>query len=336
MPNNVIKVNNLSTYFYTNSGEVKAVDGVSFSVPNGKTLAIVGESGSGKSATALSIMRLIPKSSAKIASGEVLFGDVDLLKISEKEMINIRGQDIGMIFQEPMTSLNPVMKIGEQIMEVVMTHHQLNRQQARHKTIQLLNKLGITSPEKRINDYPHQMSGGMKQRVMIAIALICSPKLLIADEPTTSLDVTIQAIIIDLIMRLQKSLKMSIIFITHDLAVVAEIADYVLVMYNGSVVENANVISFFKRTKHPYSKVLLNSTTLLNTISSDKKAEKSNSNNSQRVNQHKHYFSNTVYESDVGCKFYNLCINANDKCKSISPDLQNDGSDHYVACWLYE
>ncbi len=256
--NNVIEIKNLETHFYTNTGTVKAIEDVSFVVPDGKTVAIVGESGSGKSATALSIMRLLPQLSSKTVNGEVLFGDIDLLKISEKEMINIRGRDIGMIFQEPMTSLNPVMKIGEQIMEVAITHNKLTKKQAKEKTIQLLKELGITSPGERINEYPHQMSGGMKQRIMIAIALICSPKLLIADEPTTSLDVTIQAVIIDLIKRLQKSLKMSIIFITHDLAVVAEIADFVAVMYKGKIVEHADVISFFKYTQHPYSKKLLN------------------------------------------------------------------------------
>lgn len=256
---NVIEITNLKTHFYTKSGVIKAVDGISFTVPQCKTLAIVGESGSGKSATALSIMRLNPGLTSKIIDGEAIFGNIDLFKISEKEMVKIRGKEISMIFQEPMTSLNPVMRIGDQIMETAMFHDGLNKRQARDKTVQLLNELGFSSPGTIINEYPHQMSGGMRQRIMIAIAIICAPKLLIADEPTTSLDVTIQAMIIDLIKRLQMTLKMSIIFITHDLAIVAEIADYVAVMYAGRIVEQADVKTFFRDTKHPYSKELLQS-----------------------------------------------------------------------------
>ncbi|MGR3320216.1 MAG: ABC transporter ATP-binding protein, partial [Candidatus Anammoxibacter sp.] len=229
MSNNVIEVKDLKTYFSSNSGLIKAVDGISFNVPKGKTFAIVGESGSGKSVTALSIMRLIPKSPDMITEGKVMFGNIDLLKISEREMTNVRGREIGMVFQEPSTSLNPVMKIGDQVKEVVMIHNGLKKRQAKEKAVDMLGKLGIESPETIIDKYPHQMSGGMKQRIMIAMALICAPKLLIADEPTTSLDVTIQAVIIDIIKRLQTTLNMSIIFITHDLGVVAEVADYVAV-----------------------------------------------------------------------------------------------------------
>lgn len=259
MSNNVIEVNNLKTYFSTNSGLIKAVDGVSFEAPQGKTLAIVGESGSGKSVTALSIMRLIPKSTDKTTTGSVLFGNKDLLKIPEREMANIRGKEISIIFQEPMTSLNPIMSIGDQIQEVAITHDRLKKSQAKEKTIDMLRELGITSPETVINKYPHQMSGGMRQRVMIAMALICTPKLLIADEPTTSLDVTIQALIIDIIKRLQMALKMSIIFISHDLGVVAEVADYVSVMYAGKIVEYTDVKTFFRNARHPYSLELLKS-----------------------------------------------------------------------------
>ena len=228
-------------------------------MPQCKTLAIVGESGSGKTAIALSIMRLNPKSTSKIIEGNAIFNNIDLFKISEQEMVKIRGKEISMIFQEPMTSLNPVMRIGDQIMETAMFHDGLNKRQARDKTVQLLKELGFSSPETSINEYPHQMSGGMKQRIMIAMAIICTPKLLIADEPTTSLDVTVQAMIIDLIKRLQITLKMSIIFITHDLAIVAEIADYVAVMYNGRIVEQADVKTFFRGASHPYSKELLQS-----------------------------------------------------------------------------
>ncbi|MGR3180041.1 MAG: ABC transporter ATP-binding protein [Candidatus Anammoxibacter sp.] len=262
MSNNVIEVKDLKTYFSTNSGLIKAVDGISFDVPKGKTFAIVGESGSGKSVTALSIMRLIPKSKDIITTGKVMFGNIDLLKISEREMTNVRGKEIGMVFQEPSTSLNPVMKIGDQVGEVVMIHNGLKKRQAKEKAVDMLGKLGIVSPETIIDKYPHQMSGGMKQRIMIAMALICTPKLLIADEPTTSLDVTIQAVIIDIIKRLQTNLNMSIIFITHDLGVVAEVADYVAVMKNGKIVENTDVKTFFRNPKHPYSiELLKNSST---------------------------------------------------------------------------
>lgn len=331
MTKNIIEVKNLSTHFYTNSGTIKAVNDVSFTIPYGKTLAIVGESGSGKSATALSIMRLIPKSSAEIVSGEVIFDDIDLLKLTERQMRRIRGKDIGMIFQEPMTSLNPVMKIGDQIMEVSITHEKLSKSQAKEKTINILTNLGITSADKRINNYPHQLSGGMKQRVMIAISMICSPKLLIADEPTTSLDVTIQATIIDLIKSLQKVIKMSIMFITHDLAVVAKIADYVLVMYAGNVIEHADVNSFFRKTKHPYSRELLRSCT----PSVQDKKEKYNNHNRRTVNTYIRDSDISVYGLNTGCSYYYLCKNAMDKCKTSAPFLNNDGFGHNTACWLF-
>ncbi|MGR3219989.1 MAG: ABC transporter ATP-binding protein [Candidatus Anammoxibacter sp.] len=263
MSSNVIEVKDLKTHFSSSSGLIKAVDGISFNVPEGKTFAIVGESGSGKSVTALSIMRLIPKSKDVITTGEVMLGDVDLLKISEREMTGIRGKEIGMVFQEPTTSLNPVMKIGDQVKEVVMIHNGLKKRRAKEEAVHMLGKLGIKSPETIIDKYPHQMSGGMKQRIMIAMALICTPKLLIADEPTTSLDVTIQAVIIDIIKKLQTTLKMSIIFITHDLGVVAEVADYVAVMKNGKIVENTDVKTFFRNPQHPYSVKLLNNISIL-------------------------------------------------------------------------
>ena len=331
MEKNIIEVKNLSTDFYTNNGTIKAVNDVSFNVPFGKTLAIVGESGSGKSATALSIMRLIPKHTAEIVKGEVIFNDVDLLKLPESQMRRIRGNDIGMIFQEPMTSLNPVMKIGDQIMEVARTHDKLSKSEAKEKTIHLLNKLGIISADKMINSYPHQLSGGMKQRVMISIAMICSPKLLIADEPTTSLDVTIQAAIINLIKSLQKTIKMSIIFISHDLAVVAEMADYVLVMYTGNVIEYADVNSFFKKTKHPYSKELLRCCT----HSVQDKNDGYLKNCGRKVNSYNQNSNINHSALNSGCNYYYRCKDAMDKCKTSTPNLLNNGSEHYVACWLF-
>ena len=255
--NNVLEVKDLKTYFRGTNRLVKAVDGISFSVPEGKTLAILGESGSGKSITAHSIMRLIPKSIEKSIEGQILFENNNLLEISEKEMVKIRGKLISMIFQEPMTSLNPVMRIGDQIQEVAMFHDGLNKLDAKEKTVEILEKLAIQRPAEVFKKYPHQMSGGMKQRIMIAMAIICTPRLLIADEPTTSLDVTIQALIIDIIMKLQRSLNMSIIFISHDLGVVAEVADYIAVMYNGKLVEQGEVNAFFREPKHPYSAMLI-------------------------------------------------------------------------------
>ncbi len=257
--NNVLEVKDLKTYFLGKRRLIKAVDGISFSVPNGKTIAILGESGSGKSITAHSIMRLIPKSIDKTVSGQILFQDKNLLEIPEKEMVKIRGKFISMIFQEPMTSLNPVMKIGDQIKEVAMFHEGLNKHEAKEKTVEILGKLAIQSPGEVFNKYPYQMSGGMKQRIMIAMAIICTPRLLIADEPTTSLDVTIQALIIDIIKKLQRSLNMSIIFISHDLGVVAEVADYIAVMYDGKLVEQGEVKAFFSGPKHPYAAKLLES-----------------------------------------------------------------------------
>lgn len=254
----LLDVKNLSTEFYVKRGTVKAVNDVSFSVNKGEILAIVGESGSGKSVTSLSVMGLV-RDPGKVTGGEILFNGKDLKNVSPKEMRSIRGDKISMIFQEPMTSLNPVQRIGDQICESILTHTDMNKKEALERAIEMLKVVGIPSPEQRVKDYPHQMSGGMRQRVMIAMGLCCNPELLIADEPTTALDVTIQAQILDLIKRLRDDIGMAVILITHDLGVVAETADRVVVMYCGRVVEQADVKDLFKDPKHPYTKGLIES-----------------------------------------------------------------------------
>jgi ABC-type dipeptide/oligopeptide/nickel transport system ATPase component len=259
MSKNLVEVKNLKTYFYTEDGVVPAVDGVDFQIKKGETLGIVGESGCGKSVTSLSLLRLVPNPPGKIVDGEMLFRGENLLKKSESEMRKIRGNDISMIFQEPMTSLNPVFTIGEQIAEAIELHQGLSKKEAIDKTVEMLNLVGIPSAEKRVNDFPHQMSGGMRQRVMIAMALSCNPSLLIADEPTTALDVTIQAQILELMKDLKERLGTAIMLITHDLGVVAEMAENVLVMYAGKVVEYADVRTIFKGPKHPYTIGLMGS-----------------------------------------------------------------------------
>ncbi|MBO0586006.1 ABC transporter ATP-binding protein [Sporosarcina sp. E16_8] len=255
----IVEVKNLELSFHTFAGEVKAIQGVNFEVYKGETLAIVGESGSGKSVTTKSIMRLLPKSSTEYKNGEILFGGKDLLKISEKEMQKVRGKDISMIFQDPMTSLNPTMTVGNQIMEPLLKHQKLSKSEARKKSIELLTLVGMPKPEMRMKQYPHQFSGGQRQRIVIAVALACNPKLLIADEPTTALDVTIQAQILELMKDLQKKIDTSIIFITHDLGVVANVADRVAVMYGGRIVEVGTVDEVFYNPQHPYTWGLLSS-----------------------------------------------------------------------------
>ncbi len=255
----VLEVKDLNISFHTFAGEVQAIRGVSFDLYKGETLAIVGESGSGKSVTTKSIMRLLPEHNSEIKKGEILFGGKDLTKLKDKEMQKIRGHDISMIFQDPMTSLNPTMKIGNQIMEPLIKHQNMSRHDARARAIDLLKLVGIPKPEIRINQYPHQFSGGMRQRVVIAIALACNPKVLIADEPTTALDVTIQAQILELMKDLQKKIDTSIIFITHDLGVVANVADRVAVMYGGKIVEIGTADEIFYNPKHPYTWGLISS-----------------------------------------------------------------------------
>ena len=253
----LLEVTDLRTHFFTREGVVHAVDGVSFAVEKGKTLGIVGESGCGKSVTALSIMGLIPKPPAKIVSGSVVFEDRDLTKLSEKQLENVRGRQIAMIFQDPMTCLNPTLTIGLQITETMLRHLDMAKQDARRRAAEILDEVGIPRAAERLDDYPHRFSGGMRQRVMIAIALSCNPKLLIADEPTTALDVTIQAQILDLLDDLRREYEMAMILITHDMGVIAEVADEVAVMYAGQIVEQAAAVELFDRPEHPYTEALL-------------------------------------------------------------------------------
>ncbi len=260
MSKKLVQIKNLKTYFHTEAGTAKAVDNVSFDIYKGEVLGIVGESGSGKSVTSLSINRLIPNPPGEIVGGQIIYNDTDLLQLSYDEMKDIRGKEIAMIFQEPMTSLNPVVKIGVQMNEILIKHYKLSEEEATQKSIEMLHAVGIPNPEQRIGEYPHQFSGGMRQRVMIAMALQCNPSLLIADEPTTALDVTIQAQILDLMMDLKDKRKdAAILLITHDLAVVAETCDRVVVMYGGEIQEIAKVEDLFKNPLHPYTKALMNS-----------------------------------------------------------------------------
>ena len=255
--NNILEIKNLHTYFYTDSGVIKSVDGVDIELREGSTLGIVGESGSGKSVTALSVMGLLMGTTGKVAEGEILFEGRDLTKLDDEERRKMRGEKISMIFQEPMTSLNPVMKIGDQITECILMHNSISRQEAWDKAVEMLKLTGVPRVERMMKEYPFQLSGGQRQRVMIAMALVCKPKILIADEPTTALDVTIQAQILDLMENLKQKTGTSILFITHDLGVVAEVCDDVVVMYSGRVVEKGDVRSIFANPSHPYTRGLL-------------------------------------------------------------------------------
>ncbi|MBI3854452.1 MAG: ABC transporter ATP-binding protein [Planctomycetes bacterium] len=314
----LIDIRNLRTHFFTDDGVVKAVDGVSFPIYKGKTLGVVGESGCGKSVTALSAMRLIAPP-GRIVEGEILFDGRNLATLPEPGMRSIRGRDISMIFQEPMTSLNPVFTIGFQIAEAVMLHLKKNKAEAREHTIKMLDKVRIPSASTRIDEYPHQMSGGMRQRVMIAMALACNPKLLIADEPSTALDVTIQAQILDLMRDLQKEFGMSIMIITHDLGVVAELADHVAVMYASKVVEFATVRELFSHPLHLYTLGLLKSRPSLAT----KKGE--------RLNVIQGSVPNPLH-FPPGCKFHPRCPQVVEKCRSVEPALRELRPGHWVAC----
>ncbi|HEY4552708.1 MAG TPA: ABC transporter ATP-binding protein [Bacillaceae bacterium] len=316
----ILEVRDLKTSFYTDDGEVKAVDGVSFAVPKGKTLGIVGESGSGKSITSLSILRLLAKN-GKIKEGEILFKGENLLNLSEKKMRDVRGNAISMIFQEPMTSLNPVFTVGEQISESLIIHQDMSKKKAMEKAVELLTLVGIPSPKQRVKQYPYELSGGMRQRVMIAMALACNPEILIADEPTTALDVTIQAQILGLIKDLQQRLGMSVIFITHDLGVVAETCNYVAVMYAGQVVEYADVISLFKKPKHPYTVGLLNSLPRHDIEQEKLIPIKGNVPNPN--------------DMPVGCRFAPRCPAATDLCRTTMPDLITDEAGNQIRCWIY-
>lgn len=304
---NVLEVKNLSTYFFMDSGVVKAVDGIDFDLIEGSTLGIVGESGSGKSVTSLSIMGLLMDTTGKVVGGEILFDGKDLLKMTPAQRRAIRGDDIAMMFQEPMTSLNPVLTIGEQIIETVMLHQRVSRAEAKQKTIEILKATGLPRVESMINEYPFQLSGGQRQRVMIAMALVCKPRILIADEPTTALDVTIQAQILDLMQRLKEQVGTSVIFITHNLGVVAEICDRVVVMYCGRVVESGDVISVFKHPSHPYTEGLLASIPKLGEHVDELESIPGNVPNPMHMPE--------------GCKFAPRCKYAMDICCEKEPEL---------------
>jgi len=318
----LVEVKNLKTYFYTEEGVVKAVDGVDYEIYPGETLGIVGESGCGKSVTSLSIMRLVESPPGRIEAGEINFDSRDLTKIPEKEMRKIRGNDISMIFQEPMTSLNPVYTVGDQIMEAIILHKKVDKKEARRQAIDMLQKVGIPLPEQRVDEYPHQLSGGMRQRVMIAMALSCDPQLLIADEPTTALDVTIQAQILELMNSLKESYGMAIMMITHDLGVIAEVSDRVAVMYAGKVVEYTDVDTLFEDPKHPYTWGLMNSIPKL-----DKDVDRLEA------------IPGSVpspLNFPEGCKFNTRCPLAEGKCFEEEPPLEDTDGEHMVRCWRYE
>lgn len=322
MPHRVLDVRNLSTYFFTEDGEVKSVDQVSFHIDSEETLAVVGESGCGKSVTSLSIMQLIPSPPGKIVGGEILFQGEDLLKKSAEEMRKIRGNQIAMIFQEPMTSLNPVYTIGDQIAEAVLLHQKMDKRQAWARAVDMLREVGIPSPEKRAQEYPHQMSGGMRQRVMIAMAMSCNPALLVADEPTTALDVTIQAQILDLMRKLKQEFHTAIMLITHDLGVVAEMADRVVVMYAGKIVEESSTVDLFREPLHPYTQGLLDSIPRLD----------------QPTTEKLHVIEGTVpnpLHLPKGCTFAPRCPKVMDICREKSPLLTEVSDGRKVSCWLH-
>ncbi|WP_422449176.1 ABC transporter ATP-binding protein [Thermoanaerobacterium sp. DL9XJH110] len=316
----LLKVNNLKTYFYTIDGIVPAVDEVSFEVGMGETLGIVGESGSGKSVTALSVMRLVPNPPGRIIGGSINFKGEELLIKREYEMRMIRGNKIAMIFQDPMTSLNPLFTIGDQIIEAMVIHQDISKKEAREKAIEMLRMVGIPSAEKRIDDYPHQMSGGMRQRVMIAMALSCRPDLLIADEPTTALDVTIQAQILELIEDMKEKLNMSVMIITHDLGIVAEMADKVVVMYAGKVMEYADVNSIFSSPLHPYTRGLMDSIPRI-----DREEERLKSIEGTLP---------TLTGNFKGCRFKDRCVCAENICHEEEPPIVNIG-ERQVRCFKY-
>lgn len=319
--NNILEIEELRTHFDTEDGIVKAVDGINLRVREGETVCIVGESGCGKSITALSVMRLL-EGDAGVVSGSVRFGETDILSLTKPQLRSIRGNDISMIFQEPMSSLNPVLPIGQQIMEPLMDHLKLGKKQARLKAIELISQVGISRPEQIANSYPHELSGGMLQRIMIAIAISCNPKLLIADEPTTALDVTIQAQILDMLRQIKEQSNMSILLITHDLGVVAEMADYVVVMYSGKIVEEGEVVELFERPKHPYTQGLLRSKPIVG-----QRQEELYSIPGQVPNPL------ALKES---CYFHDRCEHCMSVCVTSEPSLKQVGERQRAACWLYE
>lgn len=321
MSEKLLDVKDLKVEFNTEEGTFNAINGISFEVRKGETLGIVGESGCGKSVTSLSIMRLIPSPPGKIIGGSINYKKQDLIKLRKKEMQKIRGNDIAMIFQEPMTSLNPALTIGDQISEVIQHHESLSHKQALSKSINLLDLVGISEAERRVKEYPHQLSGGMRQRIVIAMALACNPELLIADEPTTALDVTIQAQILDLMKEMKEKFGMSIIFITHDLGVVSEIADSVMVMYAGEVMEKSSADKIFKEPMHPYTQGLINS---VPDVNDDREHLES-------IQGSLPHFS----DMPKGCRFSTRCPYAKELCINRKPELEEQEEDHFVRCWKY-
>lgn len=314
----ILTVDNLTVDFTSARGTARAIDGISFAVMPGETIAIVGESGCGKSVSSLSIMGLVPSPPGKIVDGSIKFKDRELIGLNEKEYRKVRGNDISMIFQEPMTALNPVLKISTQMVDVIRLHNKVSKSQAKARAIKMLEAVGIPSPEKRINEYPHQLSGGMRQRVMIAMALSCGPELLLADEPTTALDVTIQSQVMSEMVRLQKELGMAVILVTHDLGVVAESCQRVVVMYCGQIIEQAPVNEIFANPKHPYTKGLLKSIPVVR----EKKIA--------RLPTIEGVVPDLL-DLPTGCRFAERCNYANEKCKNNRPTLS--GKTHQVACF---
>jgi len=313
----LLRIENLRTVFHTDDGDVTAVNGVTLDVRPGETLGLVGESGCGKSVTAMSVLRLIPSPPGEVVAGRMLFRGEDLLRVSESRMRQIRGNEISMVFQEPMTALNPVYSVGNQIDEAIRLHQKVDRREARRRTIMMLENVGIPSPRERVDAYPHQLSGGMRQRVMIAMALSCRPSLLIADEPTTALDVTIQAQILDLLRKLQAEMGMAILLITHDLGVVAEMADRVVVMYAGRVMEEAPVRQLYKSPRHPYTRALLASIP------------------SGLVKGRLAVIPGSVpppFATPPGCPFHPRCSFALDVCRNVVPELEIVEGEHSVRC----
>jgi len=320
----LLQVRGLKTYFHTFDGVARAVDDVSFHLDKGETLGLVGESGCGKSVTSLSIMRLIPIPPGRVEGGEIIFAGIDLLKLPINRMQAIRGDRISMIFQEPMTSLNPVYTVGDQIAETLVLHQGLSKRESMSRAVEMLDKVQIPSPHNRSREYPHQLSGGMRQRAMIAMALACNPEILIADEPTTALDVTIQAQILELMMELKTDFGAAILMITHDLGVIAEMAQRIVVMYAGKVVEEGPTLTIFEEARHPYTKGLLRSIPRL--------GERSRRGR-ERLYEIKGIVP-SLYELPVGCGFHPRCPEAMDVCRTKAPLLRSLETGHLVRCWL--
>ena len=320
----LLDIKGLKTYFFTEEGVVRAVDGIDLRIDRGETLGVVGESGCGKTVTALSIMRLIPMPPGRIVEGQMVWQNRDLVTLPPAQMRKVRGKEISMVFQEPMTSLNPVFTIGEQIAEAIRLHERLGRRDAMAKTVEMLKIVHIPNPERRVKEYPHQLSGGMRQRVMIAMALSCNPKLLIADEPTTALDVTIQAQILDLLNELKAKIGMAVLLITHDMGVIAETAQRVMVMYAGKVVEEAPVKDLFKEPLHPYTQGLLRSIPRIDTAATTKR----------RLEAIPGVVP-SLLNLPKGCKFEPRCPHAKPVCKDQEPVLKEMKPGHKVSCWLY-